>query len=119
MKISTQYNRFLHGVVLKQAYNQADEIMFSQWQDTDTGGILTFRKGLDYSDLDDLKQIFKLLNIHYPIDGDIKLSTTKADSVTIMRQIDFVIRTMGENSIPLQFVEDEWKLLLAQAGIGE
>ena len=117
MTISQQFNKFYHGVVLRQAYDQADEIYFSQWKDTGTGGVLSFRKGVDYSSLDELKQIFKLMNIDYPVDGDMKMSTTIADPVTIQRQIEFVIRTMGENCIELEYIRQEWELLLAQIGV--
>ena len=117
MEISIQYNRFYHGIALKQAFEAVDYIYFADWKDTNTGGVLKFDKWVDYHDIDDLKQLFKLMNISYPVDGDKKLSTTKADPTLIMRHIDFVIRTMGQNSIELQFVKDEWELLKRQAGI--
>ena len=117
MEISTQYNRWYHGVLLKQSYDATDTIYFSQWMDTNTGGVLHFDKGVDYHDLNDLKQIFKLMNIDYPIDGENKISTTKVDVTVIQRHIEFVIKTLGENSIELDFIRQEWDLLLTQCGI--
>jgi len=124
MKISSQFNRFYFGVVLTQVLNAKDdlkrpirEIQFREWQDTSHGGALTFYKYEDYRDVEDLKEIFKLMNLDYPIMGDSKTSTIEVTSKELSRHIEWVIKIMGENGIELDFIREQWDRLLEQAGI--
>lgn len=124
MSISSNFNRFYHGVVLSQVLNAKDfkgrpvrDIQFREWKDTSTGSALTFYKDEDYYDLDDLKEIFKLMNLNYPIDGDSKESTTTISSKDLSYHIDWVLKIMGENGIELAFIREEWERLLMSAGI--
>ncbi len=117
MTISQHYNKFYHGVVLKDAFNQARQISFREWKDTDTGGNLIFYKNEDYYDLDDLKQLFKLMNLNYPIEEDSKVSTNEITSKELHDHIEWAIKILGENGIELQFISDEWDRLLKENGI--
>jgi len=67
--------------------------------------------------MDELKQIFKLMNLYYPIEEDGKVSTCDITSKELSRHIEFVLKIMGENGVLLPFIEEGWQRLLEQAGI--
>jgi len=117
LTISNQFNKYLHGVVLKQVFDNSRQVSFREWLDTNTGGCLIFYKGEDYDTMDELKQLFKLMNLYYPIEEDGKVSTRDITSKELSRHIEFVLKIMGENGVLLPFIEDEWQRLLEQAGI--
>lgn len=124
LQISSQFNRFYHGVVLNQVLNAKDDlgrpvnsIQFRDWKDTNTGGALTFYKHEDYYDIDDLKEIFKVMNLDYPIESDGKVSTKEITQRELSRHIEWVLKIMGENFIELDFVREEWDRILKSAGI--
>lgn len=117
MTISNRFNRFYHSAVLKDAFDQARELQFREWKDADTGGALTFYKNEDYYDIDDLKQIFKLMNINYPIDDESKVGTANITSKELSDHIEWVIKIMGQNGIELEFIREEWERTLREAGI--
>jgi hypothetical protein len=118
MLISTSFNGFLHSI-LTEAYNKARDISFREWQDTDTGGCLIFYKDEDYSDMDELKQLFKLLNIDYPLsdNGEGKLSTRDITNKELCRHIVFVEKILNENGIEFQHNIDEYERIKFEAGI--
>ena len=115
--ITSHFSRFYHGVVLKQVFDNSRQVSFREWKDTNTGGCLIFYRGEDYSAMDELKQIFKLMNLYYPIEEDGKVSTRDITSKELTRHIEFVLKIMGENGILLPFIEDEWERMLQDAGI--
>lgn len=117
MNISNPYNRFYHGVLLKQAFDNSRQISFREWKDTNTGGCLIFYKGEDYDTMDELKQIFKLMNLDYPIDEDAKTSTRDIDSKELVRHIEWAVKILGENGVLLPFIEEQWERILQDAGI--
>jgi len=117
MTISNQFNKYLHGAVLKQVFDNSRQVSFREWLDTNTGGCLIFYKGEDYDTMDELKQLFKLMNLDYPIEEDGKVSTRDITSKELSRHIEFVLKIIGENGVLLPFIEDEWQRLLEQAGI--
>ena len=114
MTISSQFNRKYH-VLLNEAFIKSRSISFRQWLDTNTGGCLKFWRGEDYDDMDDLKQIMKLMNIDYAIDGEDKLSTTKVDNHQLMRHIDWIRKILNENGIEFDEDINEWERLKQQA----
>jgi len=116
-RISSSFGRFYHGVVLKQALDAARQIYFREWKDNNTGGCLTFYKYEDYYDLEDLKNIFKLMNLNYPLDADGKTSTTEITSKELSLHIEWVLKIMGENGIELDFIREEWDRILLNANI--
>ena len=117
MNISNNFNRFLHGVVLKQCFDNSRQVSFRSWKDTTTGGCLIFYRGEDYDTMDELKQLFKLMNLYYPIEEDGKVSTRDITSKELSRHIEFVLKIMGENGILLPFIEEDWDRILQDAGI--
>ncbi len=122
MEISSPFNRFYHGVILKQVLEAKDfngraitNIQFRAWKDTSTGGALSFDKYVDYEDIEDLKEIFKYLNLNYPIDKEAKSSTTKINSKDLSDHIEWVFKIMGENGIELELIRLEWERILKEA----
>ena len=112
--ISSQFNRKYHAL-LNEAFTKSRSISFRQWLDTSTGGCLKFWREEDYTDMDDLKQLMKLMNIDYAIDGEEKLSTTKVDNLQLMRHIDWIRKILNENGIEFQEDVEEWERLKQQA----
>ena len=117
MNISQRFNRYLHGVVLDQCFRHSRQVSFREWKDTGTGGCLIFYRDEDYEDMNELKQLFKLMNLDYPIEEDGKVSTRDITSKEMTRHIEFVLKIMAENGTLLPVVEEEWQRLLEQAGI--
>ena len=117
MNISQRFNRYLHGVVLDQCFKHSRQVSFREWKDTSTGGCLIFYRGDDYSTLEELKVILKLMDLNFPIEEDGKVSTRDITSKEMTRHIEFVLKIMAENGTLLPVVEEEWQRLLEQAGI--
>ena len=114
MEISTQFNRFYHSAVLTELFRKANTLKFHDWIDTESGTALTFIRGENYSEMDELKQILKNMNLDYSIDEDQKISTAKIDSKSLIQHIEWCIHLAGLNNIEFSFVEDEWNRLMAQ-----
>ena len=114
MKISSQFNRKYHAL-LNEAFIKSRSIMFRQWKDLNTGGCLTFWRGEDYDDMDDLKQIFKLMNIDYNVDGDEKKSTVDVDNTELIRHIDWIRKILNENGIEFDEDIEEWERMKEEA----
>ncbi len=76
-----------------------------------------FTKGINFGDMDDLKQLLKNMNLDYVVDGDAKISTSDIEAKALMNHIEFVIALANENGISFGFVEDEWTRLLNDVGI--
>ena len=114
-EISSRFNRFYHSL-LNEAYQKARQISFREWKDTNTGGCLIFYKHEDYEDMDDLKQIFKLMNLNYVVDGDKKLSTTKIDNKSLCLHIEWITKILNENGIEFDADIEKWERLKKDAG---
>lgn len=112
--ITSNFNRFYHAL-LNEAYQKARQISFREWKDTNTGGCLIFYKHEDYEDMDDLKQIFKLMNINYSVDGDKKLSTAKINSKALCEHIIWITKILNENGITFKHDDEEWERILNNA----
>lgn len=115
-KISSPFNRFYHAL-LNEAYNKARDISFRQWKDNRTGGALRFFRGEDYDSMDELKQIFKLMNINYKVDGDKKLSTSDIENKALCDHIEWITKILNENGIQFNHDIEEWERLKQNAGI--
>ncbi len=119
MTISQRFNKFYHSAVLKDAFDKARQISFRDWKDTNTGTNLIFYKNEDYDCLDELKQLFKLMNLNYPIEDDGKVSTREITSKELHDHIEWAIKILGENGIELQFIREQWDRLLRENGINK
>jgi hypothetical protein len=85
--------------------------------DYNTGGPFEFIKGIDFNEMDDLKQLLKNMNLDYEVDGDKKISTTDIDSKALVQHIDWCIKLAEQNNITFDHVEEEWQRLMQDAGI--
>jgi len=108
--------RFYHAL-LNEAYTKARKISFREWMDTNTGTCLTFHKGEEYDTMDELKQIFKLMNINYVVDGEKKLSTAKINSKPLCEHIIWITKILNENGIEFQHNIEEYERIKESAGI--
>lgn len=117
--ISSRFNRFYHSAVLTEFFNRCGTIRFPLWIDEETGGVFEFVKGVNFNDMDDLKQLLKNMNVDYAVaeDGDGKVSTADINAKALCDHIEWVIALAAENNITFGFIEDEWRRELARAGI--
>jgi len=115
-EISSPFNRFYHAL-LNEAYNKARQISFREWKDNRTGGAMIFYKGEDYYDMDELKQIFKVMNINYAVDDDKKISTSKIENKALCDHIEWITKILNENGIEFCHDIEEWERLKQNAGI--
>ncbi len=118
MNISSNFNSFYHAI-LTEAYHKSRSISFREWKDLGTGGCLIFWKDEEYVDMDELKQIFKLMNIDLPVDGEAKLSTTKMDNKQLCRHIVWITKILNENNIEFDHDIAEYERIKWEAGINE
>ena len=118
MNISSSFNRFFHSAVLTELFKKANSLKFDGWIDAESGEILTFVRGEHYSEMDELKQILKNMNLDYAIDDDKKVSTRDIEAKALMQHIEWIISLAGDNGISFRFIEDEWTRLLISCGIG-
>lgn len=117
MKISSAFNRYMHAV-LNDFYNQlySIQIVFidnntgevKRMIDDATGRAFTIYKNEDFSDMDDLKQLLKLLNINYPRDDNgIPVSTTKIENADLLQHVLTIEEIAGINGIELSHLKAE------------
>ncbi len=66
--------------------------------------------------MDDLKQIFKLMNLNYVVDGDKKLSTTKVDNKMLCLHIEWITKILNENGLELDADIEKWERIKREAG---
>ena len=116
MNISCVFNR-KYNFLFNEAFWKARSISFRQWMDTSTGGCLIFWRGEDYADMDELKQIFKLMNIDYAVEGDGKRSTIDVDNRELARHIDWIRKILNENGIEFDEDVEKWERIKNEAGI--
>lgn len=112
--ISSKFNRFYHGAVLNDLYKKSNKLQFRNLIDTRTGGAFSIQKHEDFSDLNDLKQLLKLLNLDYAVkeDEDGKISTKDIDNKALIQHIEFCIQVGIWSGIELNFVKEEWDRLI-------
>tara|TARA_R110001632_G_scaffold83751_2_gene185243 strand:+ start:83 stop:388 length:306 start_codon:yes stop_codon:yes gene_type:complete len=93
---------------------QANQIVFCEIKDTRTGKNFILKKYDDYVDIDELKQLLKLLNFNYKVDekNDIKVSTKDIDNKELSAHIEYVIKLCAENDIILPMVQEDWDLMI-------
>lgn len=112
MQITTRFNRFFHGVVLKQMYEKNIKLKYHHGNVT----AIFYPRGsrevvwsMDY-----FKQILKSLNPGYPMDGCGPISTRKISTADLMAHIEWTISICTDTP---QWVTDQWDDLKLKAGI--
>ena len=79
--------RFYHRAVLVELFNRCGTLRFPLWVVDETGGVFEFVKGEDFSDMDELKQLLKNMNVDYAVDENEKVSTAKIESAALCQHI--------------------------------
>lgn len=115
--ISLQFNKFYHSAVLTDIYKKSNSLVFKDLLDTRTGKYFVISKYEDYQDMDELKQLFKILNVNYSVDEEkeYKISTKDIKVKPLLEHIEYVIKVGIDNNIELGFVQEEWSRLLNEA----
>ena len=112
MTISDRFNGFYHKVILVDFFRRCSVVKFHGWVDIETNKELEWIKGEHFNEVDELKQLFKNMNLTYPIDKEKKVSTTSISSRDLVYHIEWVFRLAAYNHIELEIVEQEWRELL-------
>ena len=105
--ISINLVKFYHGIVLTQL-KQADELIFND---------LNFKLRPKPLKLESFKQLLKALNLNYPFEGDVKKPTMKCEPKEICDHILWLERVAGESGFELEYVAEEYRKLMYEAGI--
>ena len=108
MKISTNFNRFIFGVVLSDIRN-ADILKFADFQ-------WKFRPRQITKE--SMRELFKHLDLDYPRDEESKpLSYTNLDSKQMSSHVAWIEKIANESGYEMQHIAEEWQRILLQAGI--
>jgi len=112
--ITSNFNRFYYAL-LNEAYHKLRQVSFREWKSDQDGGTLTFYKHEDYTDMQELKEIFKLMNLDYAVDGDKKISTAKINSKALCQHIVWITKILNENGHTFDYDDAEWDRIMAEA----
>tara|TARA_R110000851_G_C13025466_1_gene560589 strand:+ start:858 stop:1163 length:306 start_codon:yes stop_codon:yes gene_type:complete len=95
-------------------FSKANQIVFTGIKDTRTGKNFILKKYDDYADVDELKQLLKILNFSYKVDekNDKKVSTKDIENRELLAHIEYVIKLCAENDIMLPMVQEDWDLMI-------
>ena len=103
MKLSFQYNRFLHGVIYKEVKAIKKPLYVFD-------GKFVFRPaGLS---MESLKQLLKHLDLDYPREDEKVLSMTKLDTKQMGDHIEWMIKLLAENKLTFPYIDLEWSRLM-------
>lgn len=111
MQINIRFSRFYHSI-LNDLYKKSSSLVIRELIDTRTGGSFKLTKHEDYSEMDELKQLLKILNLDYKVNEDKKTSTKDIDNKELLKHIEWIFRTASNNGITLDIVEDDWNYLI-------
>ena len=104
MKISSNFNRFIFGVVLEDLKH--------------SGGILTFQDPtfkfrVSSISKESIRNLLKHLDFNYPRDDAQKpLSYTKLDSKQMSDHINWIERQCAFSGIEMQYISQEWERII-------
>jgi len=116
MKISQQFNKLFHGGILNALFNRAGHLtMF--YLDPETGMSIEFldsegnpfilQKGIEYSTMDELKQLLKLFNFQYPSNWEKKKSTRDLTTAELLEHAKFIEEICNSNRIDISVFKEE------------
>ena len=113
-EISSQFNKFYHSRILSDAFRKTNAFIIYELQDVRTNDYFCILKDTDYHDMDDLKQLFKILNVNYQATEEGQVSTKDIEVKPLLEHIEWVIKLCGENDVELDMVKEDWERLTAQ-----
>ena len=115
MIINSQFNKFYHGANLNDILRNARSITFREILDTRTNQPFEVFRYEDYHTMDEVKQLFKLMNLDYPNDEkDERLSTKLINNEQLIQHINFIIKTMGESGYEISYIKEEWDRIIGE-----
>lgn len=113
-EISSQFNKFYHSRILADAFRKTNAFIIYELIDTRTNDYFCILKDSDYHDMDDLKQLFKVLNVNYEATEEGQVSTKDIEVKALLEHIEFVLKVCAENDVILPMVEEDWARLISQ-----
>jgi len=108
MKLSSPYNRFLHGVIYKDVKAIKRPLYVFDGQ-------FVFRpSGLS---VESLKQLLKHLDLDYPREDEKVLSITKLSTKQMGNHIEFMINLLADNGLTFKHIDEEWERIMESVRI--
>lgn len=104
MKISSNFNRFIFGVVLEDLKN--------------SGGVLEFQEPpfkfrCSQLSKETIRNLLKYLDFNYPRnENGVPLSYTKLDSKQMSDHITWIERQCAFSGIEMKYISDEWERII-------
>ena len=105
MIISSQFNRFYHRAIITEIKRINTPISFYN----------RFKIRFSALSIKSIKTMLKMLDLNYPRNSMQEVISIKdIESKELCEHIEFIFKTLAENSITLKVIEDEWERLLKQ-----
>lgn len=104
MIISSQFNRFYHRAIITEIKRINTPISFYN----------RFKVRFSALSIKSIKTMLKMLDLNYPRSNGEVISIKDIESKELCEHIEFIFKTLAENSITLKVIEDEWERLLKQ-----
>ena len=104
MIISSQFNRFYHRAIITEIKRINTPISFYN----------RFKIRFSGLSVKSIKTMLKMLDLNYPRSNGEVISIKDIESKELCEHIEFIFKTLAENSITLKVIEDEWERLLKQ-----
>ena len=104
MKISSNFNRFIFGVVLEDLKN--------------SGGVLEFQEPpfkfrCSQLSKETIRNLLKYLDFNYPRnENGVPLSYTKLDSKQMTDHVSWIERQCAFSGIEMKYISDEWERII-------
>ena len=109
MKISLQFNKFIHGIVLEELHRPNIVLQFDEPK---------FKFRTSQITKESMRNLLKYLDLSYPRDERLQpLSYTKLDSKQMSNHIQWIEMIAGQSGVCFKYIEAEWNRLLLQCGI--
>ena len=104
MKISTNFNRFIFGVVLEDLKNCGGTLEFKE---------PTFKFRCSQLSKETIRNLLKYLDFNYPRNDDgMPLSYTKLDSKQMTDHVSWIERQCAFSGIEMKYISDEWERII-------
>ena len=105
MIISSQFNRFYHRAIITEIKRINTPISFYN----------RFKIRFSGLSIKSVKMMLKMLDLNYPRNSMQEVISIKdIENKELCEHIEFIFKTLAENSITLKVVEDEWQRLLKE-----
>jgi hypothetical protein len=107
MKISTQFNRFIFGVILEELHRPNIVLIFDD--------LKGFKFRTSQIKKESMRNLFKYLDHNYPRDDKLEpLSYTKLSSKEMSDHVQWIEMIAGQSGYEMSYIGEEWVRLMAQ-----